>query len=62
MTRSLLPAFFIVVGPDERLVIVADALGIPGAKRYRTRQHAQDWLDKHEPSELRAMFGPEATV
>lgn len=60
MTRALLPGFFIVVGADEKLTILADTLGIPGAKRYRTRQHAQDWLDKHEPSELRAMFGPGA--
>ncbi len=41
MTRPILPGFFIVV-------ILADTLGIPGALRFRTRGHAEQWLEKHE--------------
>lgn len=26
----------------------ADTLGIPGALRFRTRGHAEQWLEKHE--------------
>jgi len=66
MTRPLLPAFFIVVGKDERLTIVADALGMPGALRFRSRQHAEDWLTKHEADSQHGRtkrdFGPGATV
>lgn len=43
---ALLPGFFIVVGPHERLVIVADTLGMPGAMRFRTRLHAEAVLEK----------------
>lgn len=55
--RSLLPAFFVVVGVDERLTIVSDPLGMPGALRFRTRQHAEDWLQKHD--DTGRSFGPE---
>lgn len=48
MSRALLPGFFIVVGPDEKLTILADTLGIPGALRFRTLSHARTWLEKHE--------------
>lgn len=48
MSRTMLPGFFIVVGPAEKLVILADTLGIPGALRFRTRAHADQWLEKHE--------------
>lgn len=51
MTRPLLPGFFIVVGTDERLHIVPDALGLPGAMRFRTRDHAELWLQKYSPNE-----------
>jgi hypothetical protein len=43
----MLPGYYVVVGPGERLTIVADPLGLPGALRFRTRQHAEDWLAKH---------------
>jgi len=66
VTRSMLPGFFIVVGPDERLVILADTLGIPGALRFRTRAHAEAWLEKHEADvahgRVRRDFGGEVTV
>ena len=45
--RAMLPGYYVVVGPGERLTIVADPLGLPGALRFRTRQHAEDWLAKH---------------
>lgn len=66
MTRPLLPSFFIVVGPAETLVIVADALGIPGALRFRTRAHAESWLEKHNADcargRVRRDFGGEVTA
>jgi hypothetical protein len=49
--RGLLPSFFVVVGTDERLTIVPDALGLPGALRFRTRDHAEQWLAKHNADE-----------
>lgn len=55
----MLPSFFIVVGPAEKLVIVPDALGLPGALRFRTRDHAENWLAKHEECSVRRDFGPE---
>lgn len=48
---SLLPGFFIVVGKDERLTIVEDPLGLPGAMRFRTRRHAEMWLEKWAPND-----------
>jgi hypothetical protein len=58
----MLPGFFVVVGPDERLTIVADTLGIPGALRFRTRGHAEAWLEKHyadaSHGRVRRDFGP----
>ncbi len=66
MTRPLLPAFFVVVGPDERLCILADALGMPGALRFRTRAHAESWLEKHNADcargRVRRDFGGEVTA
>lgn len=66
MTRPLLPGFFIVVGPAERLVILADTLGIPGALRFRSISHATSWLEKHEADmsygRVRRDFGPGASV
>jgi hypothetical protein len=47
----MLPGFFIVVGSDERLTIVSDTLGMPGAMRFRTRDHAEMWLQKYAPNE-----------
>ncbi len=63
MSRALLPGFFIVVGPDEKLTILADTLGIPGALRFRSFSHAQAWLEKHEADtshgRVKRDFGPE---
>ena len=64
MTRSLLPAFFIVVGPGETLVIVADTLGMPGAARFRTLVHAESVPEKlladGTEHRVRAAFRPGA--
>ncbi len=54
MSRALLPGHFVVVGANERLVILADTLGIPGALRFRTREHAEAWLEKHEADTVSA--------
>ena len=63
MTRSLLPGWFIVVGPSEALVIVADTLGMPGALRFRTRRHAEDVLTKlNADGRVSRDFGPGAEV
>ena len=66
MTRPLLPGFWVVVGPNETLVILADTLGIPGALRFRSLSHAQLWLEKHEADcshgRVRRDFGGEVTV
>lgn len=48
---SLRPGFFVVVGEDQRLTIVEDSLGLPGAMRFRTRRHAEDWLQKYAPTD-----------
>lgn len=54
MTRAMLPGHFIVVAPNERLAILADTLGIPGALRFRTRSHAEAWLEKHNADTVSA--------
>ena len=64
MTRPLLPGFWVAVGPNETLVILADTLGIPGALRFRSLSHAQLWLEKHnadcQHGRVRRDFGPGA--
>lgn len=66
MTRPLLPGWFVVVGPNETLVILADTLGIPGALRFRSLSHAQLWLEKHDADcahgRVRRDFGGEVTA
>ena len=66
MTRPLLPGFWVVVGPNETLVILADTLGMPGALRFRTLDHARGWLAKHEADSqygrVKRDFGPGASA
>ena len=44
---SVRPGFYVVLGEDNRLIVVEDALGLPSpAVRFRTRQHAEAIRDR----------------
>lgn len=59
--KGFLPGFFLVVDDNDQLVIVPDTIGMQGAKRFRTREHAE--VIRHALTgerDLRRNFGPGA--
>lgn len=40
MTASVRPGWYVVLGKQDRLVVVEDVMGLPGAMRFRTVAHA----------------------